>query len=65
MDFNYDDEVLVAVLTNALGLPPVGRIVNIRTDDCGEPIYTVALRDDGITPDGFFYARSFELRRKS
>jgi hypothetical protein len=59
---NYDDEVIVIGLTNPLGLPAVGRIVNIRTDDLGEPIYSVALRDDGITPDGFYYARSFELR---
>jgi hypothetical protein len=42
-----------------------GRVSNIRFDSNGDAIITVYLDDATATPDGFYVARDFELRRQA
>lgn len=43
------------------GMGLMGWIPKVRFDDNGQAIYTVMLDDPKATPDGLFYARSWEL----
>lgn len=42
-----------------------GVIVSIRFDSSGDRLILVDLDDETATPDGFYLARDFELRRAS
>lgn len=41
-----------------------GRVISIRFDSNGDCLILVALDDASATPDGFYLARDFELKRE-